>query len=252
MDSRPWFFISHIDADGYMSMANMYVTIMKSLDSHCTLETDFSNPDLFMNINYPTEFPIDKLPENANVVITDTCFTTSTLNVLLDIIDKSNHVYWIDHHKSSLEILDDIKDVDKLDFLIRMDMSATKLTYLIMDYFKNTIVCNVHNCLINAIKYITTYKLPIDDNAEDIPAPIELIDDYDIWLHKKGVDTWYMHYALEYYGKSIYIEFADDIWYSGPNRRNLKYNTGIIHYSDILEIGKIIYNYKKINKPKNK
>ncbi len=110
------FFISHTDSDGYASMVNMldavigvdkiyYDNDMKSEEKNSIINLD--NPKLFLNINYPLDFPIDKVPDGKIVFITDTSFTKDTIENLYKIAAKSEFVVWTDHHKTSLWFYDE-------------------------------------------------------------------------------------------------------------------------------------------------
>ena len=97
---------------------------------------------------------------DEEVIIVDYSFTESTLPQLLELIDKSLLVTWIDHHDSSIDLLKNHPELSKqpnLNTLISKDHSGCMLAY---QYF---------------------FSSPPED---EIPLFIRLISDYDNWDHK--------------------------------------------------------------------
>lgn len=137
------FFISHVDADGYMSMANMLDAVVgveniQDFDQYDDI-LSIQWSDYCLNINYPLNFPIEKVPEGKIVFITDTSFTENTIDALYAIAKKSKLVVWTDHHKTSLWFLDKTKDYEDSYNIIPIlydGMSSSMTTHYMNKFFK--------------------------------------------------------------------------------------------------------------------
>lgn len=153
----------------------------------------------FISVNYNNSIPTaDQVEENDIVFIVDYSFTESTVNNLYEISTKTNgNVYWYDHHKSSLEVYNKVvEDGICKEVIIDMDKSGARIVY---DRYKN-------------------YGLSIDNTV------IELVDDYDRWIHKFPESMWFnIGSTMEY------THPTDSIWYNNPSK--------------IIENGKLIEEY---------
>lgn len=157
------FFISHVDADGYMSMANMLDAVVGVENIQDNKQYTFDQysdiislqwPDYYLNINYPLNFPIEKVPEDKIVFITDTSFTENTIDALLAIAKKSKLVVWTDHHKTSLWFLDKTKDYEdsyKIIPILYDGMSSSMTTHYMNKFFKLYIQNRINRGKISAV-----------------------------------------------------------------------------------------------------
>lgn len=142
------FFISHVDADGYMSMTNMLDAVVgveniQDNKQYTAREYDeivlLESSNYYLNINYPLNFPIEKVPEGKIVFITDMSFTENTIDSLFAIAKKSKLVVWTDHHKTSLWFLDKMKDYEDNYNIIPIlydGMSSSMTTHYMNKFFK--------------------------------------------------------------------------------------------------------------------
>ena len=120
----------------------------------------------FISVNYNDSIPTaDRIGEGDDVYIVDYSFTNATLNNLIEICKKANSVSWFDHHRSSLEVVDKVKEMDICkDCIVTTEMSGALITY---NFYKNKGFWKYDASLIP--KYM-----------EDV---IRLVDDYDRWIH---------------------------------------------------------------------
>ncbi len=130
----------HTDLDGYSAAA-----VVKHFVNNC-----YCRP-----VNYkeylPTIEEIEKIGKTfTTIYIVDYSFTENTLYQLQDLLEEYN-VVWIDHHQSSLDIL------DKLDY--------ENLIYLI-----DTNYCGA----VNTWKHFTN---------KEVPYCLQLVDSWDCWKH---------------------------------------------------------------------
>ena len=263
------FFISHNDADGYMAMSNMFEAVIgfdniignpyiKSSKQTAIMNLD--DPDLFLNLNYPMEFPYEKVPETRIVF-----FTEETVHILYEIAKKSKRVIWTDHHKTSMWYKSHpAEEIDEKIIAILYDGSSSTMTTHYISKF-----LEIH-LAINNYSYISELRLTealyaFMDNltdtprkvAEDIaniyekdskanlisvfaktgladiepPMYIKLIDDYDIWKHEYDT-TLAFHYGLDMFNHGVYVNLIRDNLH-GSDKTML----------DIFEEGDVIERY---------
>lgn len=168
----------HNDNDGKAAAAILY-QYFKNKNINL-LEEDF------ISINYNDIIPTAELIGNNEIVfIVDYSFTKDTVQYLYEISNKvSGNVFWYDHHKSSLEVLDEIvsNNICK-DVVIDMNRCGAKIVF---DIFKDT--------------YINKYV-------------IDLVDDYDRWIHKYPESMWFN------IGSTMNNTHpTSDIWIDSPNK----------------------------------
>lgn len=246
------FFISHNDADGYMAMANMFDAIIgfdniignpyiKSSKQTAIMNLD--DPDLFLNLNYPMEFPYEKVPENRIVFITDYSFTEDTIHILYEIAKKSKRVIWTDHHKTSMWYKSHpAEEIDEKIIAILYDgSSSTMTTHYISKFLEIYLVINNYSYIseLRLIEALWAFMDNLTDTprkvAEDIadiyekgskantisvftragladiepPMYIKLIDDYDIWKHEYDTSLAF-HYGLDMFNHGVYVNLIRD------------------------------------------
>ena len=84
----------HNDMDGYCSAA-----IVAS-------ETKDYNQDDYIEIDYVTPIPVHKINEGETVYFVDYSFSGTNINALKEILNHNCNLIWIDHHKTSIALLD--------------------------------------------------------------------------------------------------------------------------------------------------
>lgn len=246
------FFISHNDADGYMAMANMFDAIIgfdniignpyiKSEKQTAIMCLD--DPDLFLNLNYPMEFPYEKVPKNRIVFITDYSFTEDTIHILYEIAEKSKRVVWTDHHKTSMWFKKQpVEDIHyKINAILYDGSSSTMTTHYISKFLEIFLAINNYSYIseLRLTEALYSFMDNLTENprkvAEDIadiyekgskanlisvfarigladiepPMYIKLIDDYDIWKHEYDT-TLPFHYGLDMFNHGVYVNLIRD------------------------------------------
>lgn len=169
--------------------------------------TDNYNPDNYFEVSYNKPFPIDKVAIGEDVYIVDYSFTRETVGVLAELINLKCNVTWIDHHKSSIELMKN-PDYDWLKNISGVrdsSMSGALLTYIYL------------NCIPNS----------------EVPLYVRYVDDYDRWIYAFGDNTTYFKLGIE----SSRYNALDNIW------KDLYSDKHKILLSSILEIGKNIKQY---------
>lgn len=192
----------HNDMDG-RAAANIIIEFYANNNPEG--KVPFTEKD-FIEVNYDSSKPsASKIDNGEEVYIVDYSFTESTVNDLLEIIEKSKNVHWIDHHKTSVELIDNYeKELSSTDGIISADYCGAYLTWL---YFYG--------------------------EKRIIPHWLELVDDWDC---HKIVDTETL--AFNYAMKSIdQRPFKGDIWFRLNREENLLPN--------IISAGKIILDFVK-------
>lgn len=271
------FFISHNDADGYMAMANMFEAVIGFDNiignpyiesSKQTAITCLDDPDLFLNLNYPMEFPYEKVPENRIVFITDYSFTEDTIHILYEIAEKSRFVVWTDHHKTSMWFKKQpVEDIHYKIIAILYDGSSSTMTswyiskfleiYLVINNYSYISELRLTEALWAFIDNLTDTPRKVAEDIADIyekgskanlisvfaragladiepPMYIKLIDDYDIWKHEYDT-TLPFHYGLDMFNHGVYVNLIRDDLH-GSDRTML----------DIFEEGDVIERYINI------
>ncbi len=190
----------HNDNDGKAAAAMLYLYLTKSgEDIPNLIKQDF------YSVNYNDKVPDANLVSKSETVyVVDYSFTEATFDKLSKLCFKTdNNVYWFDHHKTSLEIYDYVKSTNLCkEMIIDMDRSGAKIVY--DRFIKGT-----------------------DLDSENINHIINLVDDYDRWIHSDP-DSMYFNAGSSMYSTNP----LSDIWYSDP--------------TNIIETGKIINKYSNI------
>ena len=121
------------------------------------------NPDNYIESDY-TGLKTELCRDNDEVFIVDYSFTEDTMQDLLDMCDVARKVVWIDHHDSSIDLVNkhpELRDIDNLRIYLSKEQSGCYLTY---QYFYNA-------------------------SQGGVPLFIQLISDYDNWNHKSLLCT---------------------------------------------------------------
>lgn len=127
----------------------------------------------FISVNYNDKLPSANFVEKDDIVyIVDYSFTNATLQILMDIIHKGCEVGWIDHHKSSLEVIDYINKETYCMAIVDTKRSAALIAY---DHFKED--------LYNNTTYLNKDSMISEREFINMKNIISLVDDYDRWVH---------------------------------------------------------------------
>lgn len=144
----------HNDADGYCSgfLAHKYFENLG-----CVNIKTFA-------CNYTTDFNSFYINRGDIVCLLDLSFTKDTFHYLYNLYEKSRKIIWIDHHESSIDLLENSDKLKSLsnDFIIfglgsrENKISAAMMCYQI--FFKN-------------------------NNPQSAPLFIQFVSDWDTWTH---------------------------------------------------------------------
>lgn len=188
-------------------------------------------PQNYYPVSYDSKF--DKHTIKDDVVIVDYSISEETYLMLVQICKTARTVTWIDHHKTSLEVvdrhLDQIQAIRNLTYFVSDCASGTALTYIYFNIPKDELQ-NIRSTSIDEYyKIDAEFEINQDNNIETksdirvlmsrfnknetnpsiytyqitLPRWVAAIDDYDCW---KGIydDTKYIFLGLE----SKYIELT--------------------------------------------
>ena len=122
---------------------------------------DNRNPSDFIEVNYVTVPDADIVHRGEDVFIVDYCFTRDTVYQLKAFLDKGCHVIWIDHHKSSADLLLVIDEYpflksSKLRIVVDTKLCGAALTYMYFEY----------------------------EYGNPLPRFLKYVDDWDRWTKK--------------------------------------------------------------------
>ena len=155
----------HNDLDGYAAAAAVCYGMKRNAAKDVDLNFEFRA------ISFPTTWETFENDETEprefqDIVIVDYSFTTNNVGILKDLVEYVNytadHVYWIDHHVTSVAAEENLPKYDKFKFTsyVNTNRSGAWLAY---EYF-----CDLND---------------EDIYNERIPEVIRLVDDYDRWVH---------------------------------------------------------------------
>ena len=147
--------ITHNDLDGYGSG----YLVKDMLENHEGIDPD--NIKIYI-MDYAKELDLSEFNKNDEVWITDYSLKPDVMNKLLDITEN---ITWIDHHKSALEYISKYNKPVK--GIQTIGLAATALTYLWFYAPKELL-------------YLSNERLEewLDKNA---PRWIDLVDAWDVW-----------------------------------------------------------------------
>lgn len=182
----------HNDMDGYASAAIV------------AAETNDYNKEDYYEIDYVSEIPVEKVGDNEKVFFVDYSFTENNIRFLEKLIQKGCEIVWIDHHKSSIEMLKKHPEYGKIDGIIKVGESGALLTY----------------------KYFNPGMIP--------PMAIKLVSDYDCWIFRYGDDTTYFKLGVDAEDSSPLGEFWMNLIYKDQSSSLL---------DSVIKKGKLIKRY---------
>lgn len=170
----------HNDNDGKAAAAVIY----RVFHEH------YIDIDEFISVDYNKSIPTaDLVKEGDSVFIVDYSFTEATVQNLIDISEKASIVHWFDHHLSSMEVYDYVKENNICNTaIVDTTRSGALITY------------DVYN-QINSF----------NGKLSNMRQVIELVDDYDRWIHANP------HSLLFNIGSQMYdTNPMSDIWVNDP------------------------------------
>ena len=154
----------HNDLDGYAAAAAVFYGM--ELHACKGMKLNFE----FRSIAFPTTWETfvneDTEPREFNeVIIVDYGFTTNNVSILKDLVEYLNytaeHIYWIDHHVTSIAAEKCLPKYDKFKFTSYINTSHSG-AWLAYEYF---------------------------GEMNRVPRVIKYVDDYDRWVHDYSEST---------------------------------------------------------------
>lgn len=160
-------------------------------------------PENFFEVDYVQVLPLDKINRNERVYFVDYSFSKNTVDVLRRILEITPDVIWIDHHKSSEDMLKEYPEFKTIPGIVKEGISGAALAYMYL--------------------YHKSY--------EEIPKILQYVSDYDCF-HLKLPDTMQFKYGVE----SVDHGPLSDLWV-----RALDVNYGILE--ELIRRGEIVKSY---------
>ena len=182
----------HLDDDGHAAAA---VVI-----NH----TRNMNPDDYIEIDYVTPIPIEKVNPGEEVWFVEKKKKKNTIHYIDELEMMGCKIYWIDHHESSLKLLEESPEYNRLNGIRANGESGALLTF----------------------RYLWPEK--------EIPYPLRLVSDYDCWKFECGDDSVYFHLGMQAMDNSAFSRVWQKLFFSPYDKECL---------NGILNTGKTIKNY---------
>ena len=151
--------------------------------------TEDYNPEDYFEVDYVMELPVYKVSDGEQVYFVDYSFKENTKIVLETLINRGCDVIWIDHHTSSINLIEQYPELNSIKGIRRDKISGAALTHMYL-----------YNC-----------------EFEKLPYYIKLVSDYDCWLYKYEPDTTHFKLGVE----SESDNALDEVWINLAEHDNL-------------------------------
>lgn len=153
------------------------------MDGHCAgylvrKFTENNNPEDYFESDY-SGLDLSTVEIGERVYIVDYSFTEATMHQLLWLINYGCDVIWIDHHSSSLDLVDKYPELRDLRGIRSSEASGAALTFM---WF-------------------------MDCTFDKIPKYVQLVSDYDTWAHKM-TDSDAFKLGIDRYENDVF----DSVW----------------------------------------
>lgn len=163
----------------------------------------------FIEVDYVKPIPIDIISNKERVYFVDYSFTESTYELLLKLIDMGCDVIWIDHHTSSINLINSHPELNNIKGLRIDGISGAALTYM--------------------------YLFGVD--YDFVPYYVKLVSDYDCWKFKYEPNTMFFKLGMDTFDDSIFSSVWNKL-YDGSKMRHCSYSYKII------DTGRVVKKYK--------
>lgn len=186
-EDRNVFIYCHDDTDG-----NGACSIIYEMYKNLGIDTHYIEHE---EIDYTKNIDSDMFDEYDIVYFVDYSFSEkSNIEALISLVKEIGcTVVWIDHHKSSLDLInsgeiESIKCNSNFLYFINTEYCATVLCYLFAKYIISENILNI--CIINVsnLDYMV-YSLDISS----LPLVIQYVDSHDTWKHNKENTTEFIY-----------------------------------------------------------
>ena len=229
------------------------------------------NPDLenttFKKFSYGDKFNTHNNDSNIKeeVLLLDISFSKDTYEQLKTICNEAKSVIWIDHHATSVDMIDKYKDelqkIQNLTYFVSNKHCGALLTYAYMniptnDLFKirdtknketynisiSDFLDNTNEIEVQLFKYSKdTMEIGIEHKIK-IPKWLIYVDDYDCWKKKDKNSNYFQlgimaedEYNITYYDNDTDRLVLNNMWINIVNQG--------VDPLEWVQKGKIIYNY---------
>lgn len=212
-------------------------------------------PSSFIQRGYDEEFNSSDYA-NKVVFIVDLSFTKESIKKLFAICEGASKVIWMDHHESSVKVIedDDIREklskYKNLKYFVNQQASGAMLCYL----FRMNVIhpANSINCLDCEIEYVGDIKGSgeirfTDEEANStttiVPLYIKYIDLWDRWVYGDYTMPVFFNYGVGLHHTGIFAypdKTATEKTYNEAFWKAIKNSTYI---NRILDEGKIAKKY---------
>ena len=185
--------IYHNDMDGKSAA---YVVHKEIIEKQWGFE---DVPARYQKYNYD-KVSLGCIDEHTVVYIVDCAFTEDTVNILADILEKAGLVVWLDHHKSSKDLIESreiAKEVSNFIWYVDTNACGALLAYsfssatpeVYYEMLKNKTCMSMgfhyHGFMNSTISIdVANEKEVIFSNDLMIPPWLCLVDDYDRWQNR--------------------------------------------------------------------
>jgi oligoribonuclease NrnB/cAMP/cGMP phosphodiesterase (DHH superfamily) len=166
------------------------------MDGHCSgaiVYKYFKGSGEYISINYNQEFPFDTITKDEDIVIVD--FSLQKEGDFEKLLEITNNVIWIDHHKTAIEKHSKISD--KIEGVRTDGIAGCVLTW---KYFYPEGVC---------------------------PVVVTLLGDYDIWAFNYGENTKHLQSGIRLYDTRPESESWED-WLDIDYFPHVEIDAGVI------------------------
>lgn len=186
----------HIDIDGYSSGRIVYEHIPNRDEAR------------FIPISYPEKFPLEEIKDKEDVYLVDISFGEDTFNQLKSVCAKAKNVTWIDHHKTSVDLIKDHKEeIDKLfnlNYFVNSCGCGAVLTHLHFYYDQ-----------LDNLEFDKETKMFYDKTLTSdplwVPEWLLFLDDHDCWKKLYYPTTDHIILGIEAITYEIKSTFWDDL-----------------------------------------
>lgn len=176
-------------------------------------DIDYEKPSFrCYDVDYINLPDVSLIKPNEEVYLVDYSFSKNNLHILIEILKITKNVIWIDHHKTSLEMIEKYPELKSIKGIVKSGICGAALTYMYL------------------------YK----EEFEDIPMYLKYVNDWDCF-YKKYVDILEFKFGIE----SVDFSTTSPIWYDLFHDRSNIYNMGDT-LKEVLSRGETNLQYVKV------
>ena len=213
------FFHSDLDGKSAAWIVHDFISRLGEIDS----------PVNYQRHNYADPWKLGSLDNSTTAFIVDLSFTESTYDKLLEICSICKEVIWIDHHKSSVDLLEahpEINEIKNLAIFVNSNACGALLTYTYLTYVTHYLQDfnapfgkgNITDVLFDYDHPQPAVYVHGQEFVFSIPCWLYIVDDHDRWQKRDqrtdkfvlGIDT--VNSSLAYKREDGAIVFNTEFW----------------------------------------